>query len=650
MSVFLLDPTFRVLDASDVFCDATRTSRDAIVGRAFFDVFPEGPLDASRLGAASLRASLERVVRTGAADRLALTGYDVSGGDGDGELVETRVLRACSAPVLDAEGALGAILVWLEDASEEGAMSACAAADAARRLGESERRYLFLADAVPLLIFTAAPDGAVDYCNERFREVTGLPIESLLGDGWLDVVHEGDRAATRGTWEEAVAARRELQIEHRIRQRDGSYRTYLTTARPYRDRTGAVRKWFGASADVHDRVVADEQLRQAQRLQAVGKLASGFAHEVNNMMMVVVSAGEFALGTLVPGHPARADLEEILKAAGRANDVSRQLLAYSRQQVLRAQIVDLREIVESLVPALRRLVGSDRALEVRLLDEQVAVRVDRSQMELVLINLVANARDATAAHGTIEIAVDVEGPREDRPGVRRARVVVRDDGRGMHPDVAARAFEPFFTTKEVGRGTGLGLSMVYGVVEQSDGLVEIESAPGRGTSIAIHLPIEGALPERAAGGPGPETDGDARILVVEDDDTVRRLVCRALEGHGYTVFEASTGVAALEFMAVHGDDVDLVLTDVVMPRMTGPELVDRLRVDRPDVPFVFMSGYTGDEIVERGFRLGDAPLLQKPFGVDTLLATVRERVANGRRNGRPRLPRASAPDDARLGR
>ncbi len=655
----LLDRSLNIVAVNDAFCAATKTVRERIVGRPFFEVFPENPEDPERDAGRRTRESFARVLATRSADRLGLTRYDIPRPAEDGGGFEERYWSPCSTPILDADGEVSGILYWVEDVSEFVRLKAEAephppqdelrarargidaevflgleAVNAMRRLGESERRYRFLADAVPMSIFTATPEGKVDYCNERFRATTGLPIEHIVGDGWLAAVHEADRAATRGAWEESVAAGVAFQVEHRLTQRDGGYRWAYTTARPYRDASGAVVKWFGASADIHDRVVAEEQLRQAQRLQAVGKLASGFAHEVNNMMMVIVSAGDFALRTLVQGHPARADVEEMLKAAARANDITAQLLAYSRQQVLRPRVLDLREIVEGLVPALKRLVGTDRHIETRLPDERAFVCVDRSQMELVLINLVANARDATKTDGRIEVEVEVDPPPTDAAASaheRYARVIVRDDGTGMEPDVAARAFEPFFTTKLPGHGTGLGLSMVYGVVQQSGGFARIESAPGRGTVVCIELPLDGSMPEPSLGPPSAEYSGTEHILVVEDDLIVRRLVHRALETHGYTVYEAPTGIAALEFMAAHGSEVDLVLTDVVMPRMTGPELVEHLRHDHPEVPVVFMSGYTGSEILDRGFRLANAPLLQKPFGVDALLATIRQQLETRRR-------------------
>jgi PAS domain S-box-containing protein len=509
--------------------------------------------------------------------------------------------------------------------------------EANRRLTESERRYRLLADAVPQLIWTADSEGHLDYCNARWLAFTKLPFERLRGDGWRDTIHPDDWAGIVEAWREAArTGAPRFEVEHRIRFHDGTWRWMLTTALPFRDggppgATSASR-WLASTTDVHDRVLADEQLRQAQRLQAVGKLAGGVAHEVNNMMTVVLGLGELALGSMPPDDPHLRDVRDMMKAGLRASEVTRQLLAFSRQQVLQPAVVAVDAVVGELAPVLQRLLGSDRHLQVRPARGPVRILADRGQIEQVLINLVVNARDATGTDGLVTIEIDqvdldqltLERHKETeaRPG-RYVRLAVRDNGAGMDPDVLARAFEPFFTTKAVGRGTGLGLSMVYGIVRQSGGYLQIESAPGQGTTMNIFLPgVEEEVAATASPAAAPRGEGE-RVLVVDDEPMLRSMAERALAADGYQVSVASNGAAALEFLAAHPGSVDLVLTDIVMPRLNGRELAEKLAELYPGLPVIFMSGYSGDEIKQRGLVLSGVRFVQKPFTRHSLATAVR---------------------------
>jgi two-component system cell cycle sensor histidine kinase/response regulator CckA len=507
-------------------------------------------------------------------------------------------------------------------------------------LADSERRYRFLTDAVPQLVWTADPAGALDYCNRRCLEFTNLPFDALKGDGWLGIVHSDDREATASAWREAVrTGGAQYRIEHRMRHRDGGWRWMLTSAVPLRDSQGTIRKWFGSSTDIHDRVIADEKLRQAQRLHAVGKLAGGMAHEVNNMMTAVIGFGSLALSALGPDHPQRHDVEEMIKAGNRAAEVSRQLLAFSRQQVLRPVVLDVNTVVTELVPALERLLGADRRLEVIATRVPVRVIADRGQVEQVLINLVANARDATATDGVVIVetgAVVVNASGRAEPGVGElepgqfVRLAVRDNGAGMAPDTVARAFEPFFTTKTVGQGTGLGLSMVYGIVKQSGGYARIESAEGVGTAVGIYLPLVDAEVTTPAPAEAAPRGRSETILVVEDEAMVRSFAFAALRHAGYVVFQAPNGSAALKFLEGHPGQVDLVLTDIVMPRMTGRDLAEAIWARQPGLPILFMSGYSDDEVIRRGVTLAGANFISKPFTIDALATAVRVQLDRAR--------------------
>jgi PAS domain S-box-containing protein len=518
------------------------------------------------------------------------------------------------------------------------------AVEASRQLAESERRYHFLVDAVPQLLWTARADGSVDFSNARWSEYTHLTPEQLRGDGWHQALHPEDRARTLGALAEAVRIDSgRYYIEHRIRSHDGTYRWMLTNAVAYRNAQGQVLQWLGTTTDIHDRVTAEEKLLQAERLQAVGKLAGGVAHEVNNMMTVVIGCAKLALEALGPDHEQRAEFGEIIRAAARASDVTRQLLAYSRQQVLSPTVVDLNQVVGELTSTLKRLIGSDRELAVSHRLEEARVKADRGQLEQVLINLAANARDATEADGLVRIEIDVVQldenalasylEAESLPG-EYARIAVGDNGAGMPPEVAARVFEPFFTTKAIGEGTGLGLSMVYGIVKQSGGFVKIDSKPGEGTVVTVHFPLVGDQLTAVPAVPSISPGSGELILVVEDEPQVRAILRRALQSHGYVVQEAPTGAAALAFLSKHPEDVRLVLTDIVMPHTNGQELAHRLRDEHPDVPVLFMSGYGGDDIRKRGLTLEGSAFLQKPFAPEVLCAQVSKLMrAQGLRSG-----------------
>ncbi len=662
-SYLVLSPELTIVAVNQCYLSATMTTREEIVGRGLFDIFPDNPGDPLADGVRKLRASLQRVLAGKQPDRMPLQKYDIRRPEADGGGFEERYWSPLNSPVLDGSGDISYVIHSVEDVTEfvrlknqmlardlrkeeldarAGRIDAEVylrgeAIEAHRRLTEAERHYQFLADLVPQLIWTADPGGAADYFNSRWVDLTHVDREKLLLNGWQQLIHPEDRARTEELWTDAIRTEAEkYQIQHRLRCHDGSYRWMLTTALPYRDAGGRTLKWFGSATDVHDKVMADERLQQAQRLQAVGQLAGGVAHEVNNMMTIVIGFGDFALQALGPDHPQRGEVEEMVKAANRASEVTRQLLAYSRQQVFRITALNLNEIVATLAPALGRLIGSDRQLAVRHAPSEVWVRADRGQIEQVLINLVANARDATGTDGLVAIdtglvELNLEQLRnlhgeEVQPG-RFVRLAVRDNGVGMTPEVATRVFEPFFTTKPPGQGTGLGLSMVYGIVKQSGGVPEVMTTPGEGTVVAVYLPT---VSEELAAEPMVTTSvrgAGEQILVVEDDPQVRAVARRALQGAGYAVYEAITGLAAIHFMASRPGEIDLIVSDVVMPGVNGREMADQLRISHPDVPILFVSGYPGAEIERRGLDLGSATLIQKPFTPDVLVTAAHDALA-----------------------
>jgi len=381
-----------------------------------------------------------------------------------------------------------------------------------------------------------------------------------------------------------------------------------------------------------ERAKLEEELRQSQKMEAIGQLAGGVAHDFNNLLSVILGYSVLAIDGLPPADPLRLDLEEVAKAARRASELTRQLLAFSRKQVLRPRIVDLNQIVTGLERMLRRVVGDDVSVTIHRAAELGKILADSGQMEQVLMNLIVNARDAMPGGGRIEIetrnaTLDAAFAREHHgvdPGSYVA-LSVTDTGQGMDAATRARIFEPFFTTKAQGKGTGLGLSTVWGIVRQSGGHVEAQSEIGRGTTFTLYLPrAVGEADDVPPEPPAPATvRGSETVLLVEDDEQVRGFVRDVLHRHGYQVLDAPNGGEAFLISEQHASPVHLLLTDVVLPRMSGRDLAARIRRSRPELRVLYVSGYTEDSIVDQGVLDTGVPFLSKPITPDELLHKVR---------------------------
>jgi signal transduction histidine kinase len=404
------------------------------------------------------------------------------------------------------------------------------------------------------------------------------------------------------------------------------------SAVPTREPDGAT-LWNGIFVDVSEQRVLEDQLRQAQKMEAVGQLAGGVAHDFNNLLTAIVSSSELAAGELEENHPVREYLDEIQRATERAADLTRQLIAFSRRQVLRLETLDLAEVVLDCERMLRRVIREDVRLETHLIEGVPPVRADRGQLGQILMNLVVNARDAMLGAGVLTIAtgyreVDAATASTQRgltPGAY-SLLVVQDTGMGMDDAVRARIFEPFFTTKDPGKGTGLGLSTVYGIVKQVGGYIQVESAPGSGAKFTIHLPSVRGVPAKRAPAPPVRTQlrGTETVLIVEDEAGVRLPTKRILAAHGYRVLEACDGMTALALAERHEGTIDLLLTDVVMPGMGGAELARRLRMVRPELRVVYMSGYSTEAVATHGILTPGATFLQKPFSIEELAGQIRD--------------------------
>jgi signal transduction histidine kinase len=535
---------------------------------------------------------------------------------------------------------------------EDLARRAAIAVDNARLYREAELalqekdRSLALLD----LVFRGAPIGLafVDRelryvrVNEALAEIDRVSVEEHLGHTVAEVLGPG-AALVAPLFEEVFrtgAPVMEREIGVPADSPGAGQRVLVASCYPVPARDGRT-EWVGCIvSDVTERRRAAALEAQAERMEAIGRVAGGVAHEVNNMMTVIAGFSDFLIGSLPPADPRANDVAEIRRAADRAAGITRQLLAYSRQQLLQPTPLDLAILVRRMHPVLGRIVGPGVRLELRAPARPAAVQADPTQLEQVLVNLALNARDAMAGRGRLTLSVQAVTVGQARPNLQGAErmppgryveLTVSDTGHGMDAATQARVFEPFFTTKPAGHGSGLGLATVYGIVKQSGGFIWVASEAGRGTTFRVYLPEETAAPaEPAVPALQPSSPrGTETILVVDDEPAVRRMTVRALVGQGYTALEAENGAAALELLARTDQPVNLVLTDVVMPMLNGRELGEQLAAERPDLPVLFMSGYTDDDAIRRGLLRPDAPFIQKPFLPAALARKVRD-VLDGR--------------------
>jgi two-component system cell cycle sensor histidine kinase/response regulator CckA len=476
----------------------------------------------------------------------------------------------------------------------------------------------------PIVLFAIDAEGVFTMSEGRGLAVLGLKPGEVVGRSAYEIYADAAHVCED--------IRRALAGEEFTDSVTLGPLVFETRWSPARDADGRVTGLIGVAHDVTERHTLEEQLRQSQKMEAIGRLAGGVAHDFNNLLAAILGHTELMLARAESNHPLRQSLEEIQKAGARGALLTRQLLSFSRKHVLAPHVLDANAVVGEMDGLLRRLIGEDIELAASLSALPARVRMDRSQLEQVLMNLAVNARDALPNGGqlTIEVAtteLDEEYAArhaEVRPG-RYVMVSVSDDGCGMDEETMAHAFEPFFTTKAVGKGTGLGLSTVYAIVEQSGGHIWLYSEPGMGTTFKVYLPEvpDAESAQTPAHDPTVSLAGTEMILLVEDEDAVRSLVRDALIVHGYRVLEAHHGAEALWQLK---DDavVDLLITDVVMPQMGGGELAQRMREARPELRVLFMSGYPDDAVVRQGVIEDGAPFIQKPFTLEALARKVRE--------------------------
>ncbi|MCB1009114.1 MAG: PAS domain S-box protein [Acidobacteria bacterium] len=531
----------------------------------------------------------------------------------------------------------------LWSAEEIGALRAAAALFAAAwqrhrfesELKESEEKYRELVENATDAVWSIDLEGRFLSVNHALASLLGYSQEEIVGSPWERFIVEEDQRelVRRAIREKIVEGRARTFYETRLRTRSGDFVDVEVSSRLV-ERDGAPVAIHGTGRDVTERRGLEDQLRQAVKLEAVGRLAGGVAHDFNNLLTAIQGYSERILSRLKPSDPMRGEVMEILKAGERAADLTRELMAFSRRQPARPRDLDLNHLIERRLDMLRRIVGED-VVVLNLAESRVgAVHADPSMVEQVLVNLSVNARDAMPEGGRIEISTAVAVRQEivDRgvqtvPDPSYVRLSLRDTGEGMDAETLARIFEPFFTTKELGKGSGLGLSTVYGIVKQCAGFIFADSHPGQGTVFHVYLPrAESAAPagpelEAAAPDAGPVRE---TILLVEDEDMIRSLAEQILVDRGYRVYAASNANEAIEIAGRLRDELDLLLTDIVMPGTSGSDLAQRLLRDRPNLHVLYMSGYSDSLIFRYGMLQENSAFLQKPFSADVLERRVRE--------------------------
>ena len=496
-----------------------------------------------------------------------------------------------------------------------------------------------LLNAVQQAVVATDPEGIVIFWNQFAEKLYGWVAEEAVGKSVQELTPSPFFREHSADIFERGAAGESWTGEFLVQGKSGKAFPALLTTSPIRDERGTVLGFVLVSIDLSERRMLEEQFRQSQKMDAVGRLAGGIAHDFNNLLTVIRLNTEIIMDGFDPTDPRSDDVKQIRSAAERASSLTKQLLAFSRKQILQPRVLDMNTVVSTVEPMLQRLIGEDIAIRSSC-NARGYVVADPGQIEQILVNLIVNARDAMPQGGTISIEthnamLDETYTSEHAPVVpgRYVMLAVADNGVGMNRDTREHAFDPFFTTKDAGKGTGLGLATVYGIVKQSGGYVWIYSEPGLGTTLKLYFPEVSAAAAFTNVEYKPSTKVAARgsetILVVEDEEAVRGLTSRILENQGYRVIVAQHGREAMDIASREEGSIDLVLTDVVMPGMNGRGLVERLSGIRPRIKSLYMSGYTDDDIIRRGFIEPSKSFLQKPFTSESLLQTVRKVLDEG---------------------
>ncbi|EKD81203.1 MAG: hypothetical protein ACD_39C01911G0003 [uncultured bacterium] len=531
-----------------------------------------------------------------------------------------------AAPLRDSAGIITYIVNLASDVTEK--KKAEASRDLLNQAVEQAGEVIVITD----------PQGVIKYVNPAFEIVTGYTRSEVLGQT-LRMLKSGKqsdefyqdlwRAITSGKiWKGRIVNRR----------KDGSCYTEEMTISPVKSSSGQTVNFIAVKRDItenlrslEERISLQEQLQQSQKLESVGRLAGGVAHDFNNMLSIILGYGEVILKELRPGDPLREEIEQIVDAGRRSASLTRQLLAFSRKQALQPEVLDLNQVIKNLERMLSRLIREDIGLKLVLAEDIGNVLADPGQIEQVVMNLVVNARDAMPDGGKLLIETaavlfdekHAASHADITPG-KYLMLTVTDTGCGMSKDILEKIFEPFFTTKESGKGTGLGLSMVHGIVKQSGGVIQVHSEPGVGTTFRVYLPQVAVKPQSKVDDIEEDADmgGGEQILVVEDEDALRRLVEKILERQGFSVNTAANGGEALLLVEQKGLQPELMITDIVMPNMNGKDLAERLKKNCPNLKILYMSGYAENAVTNSGIIEPGINFIQKPFSVRDITEKV----------------------------
>jgi len=571
----------------------------------------------------SVRAAvIERAVREGTRYELE---YRVLRPDG-----EIRIVRAQGEMAADDSSRPRRLFGILQDVTDR------RRAEEARHAAEARLTHV-VASSPAILLTLDVENGeirGIEWMSENVEAILGYRADETLGpDWWWGNIDAEVRQRVVDQFLAEIFSQGHSAAEYRFRHKNGQFRWVRSEARLLRDEGGRAAEVIASLSDITERKRLEDQFQQAQKMEAVGHLAGGIAHDFNNLLTIIASYSDAMLFDLSPADPNHEMISEIRHAAERAAGLTRQLLAFSRRSVLEPKLVDVNAVVRDHEKMLRRLIGEDVELTTDLDATVETVRVDPGQLGQLIMNLAVNARDAMPTGGRLRIATnrltldEAAAARiaDARPG-RYVLVTVSDSGTGITPDVRAHLFEPFFTTKGPGRGTGLGLATVYGIVKQSGGFITVDSEQRRGSTFRIYFPAVAstAVTQTTPAARTTVARGTETILLVEDEDAVRSMIRVVLHNAGYTVLDASKGSDALRIAAEQSRPIDLLITDVVMPEMSGRELVEQLARQRPALKVLYLSGYTDDAIVRHGVLQAEVAFLQKPFTMTALTSKVRE--------------------------
>jgi signal transduction histidine kinase/ActR/RegA family two-component response regulator len=507
---------------------------------------------------------------------------------------------------------------------------------ASQALRESQEHLAFALEAGRMGTFEWDLGSGLVRWSDSLEGIIGIPPGSFGGtyDALLELVHPDDRQAIRQALERATATDGDYLVECRMGPPGAQATQIVAQGRVVRDQLGEPVRLVGVALDVTARRELESQLRHAQKMESVGRLAGGIAHDFNNLLTAITGHGDLLAQSVEDDDPLQVDIAAINAAAARAAALTRQLLAYGRQSLLRPEPVDLNVVVSDIEPMLRRLIGEDVELRTELEPDLGWVEADAGQLDQVILNLVVNARDALSSGGTVVLSTENveldDAYAAEHPGARPGQFVavsVSDNGFGIDPTTLGRIFEPYFTTKDRGRGTGRGLATVLGIVEQSGGHIDVTSEVGEGTSFHVYLPRQegptAGTPVEAPVREAPE-GGQETVLLAEDEDSVRRLATMVLERNGYQVIAAPDGRAAIDAATRHDGPIDLLLTDVIMPGLNGRELADQFVALHPEARVLFMSGYAGEALSAQGVLDANVAFLAKPFVPSELARKIRE--------------------------